>query len=372
MPVIVSSEEHQRGLIETFNRDKQPLEKIPLVQRNLNSGWPLLQVAIYSHVFDTESSFEQYEPALGGGKCCAINIGTFHLACLLTKIPGTMQIKIDSRTRKRADKIQAGEREAEQLRLENVRDFLKGYSIRHLATGITLASHQNGYGYLIAAEIPVGNANLLESALYHVFNFAVPYGDILEHAGYNSNQSYTQGQIQKALDPDVATFSNGQIFVDFGDFIVKNVQDKEILSYFRNIFKVTEFNACMLGLKPEITRLRDCIHKIQESSVPPNKAYLASELDCQLNTFLCSWVDKPYLFSSKYLGFKETFQSTLFNNNKLFTGHVASRVLLLNIQNALAEMDTLFNIEKVRFFSQPSPPQQQKCPTEPHRPRGAL
>ena len=48
MPINVISEEAQSNLLESYNAGKEKSEIIPLVQRNANTGWPLLQVSLFS------------------------------------------------------------------------------------------------------------------------------------------------------------------------------------------------------------------------------------------------------------------------------------------------------------------------------------
>ena len=62
MPVILFSEEEQVELLEKYNRDKKKHEVIPLMPRNLNTGWPLIQASLFS--VDPDDS-EQYIPILG-------------------------------------------------------------------------------------------------------------------------------------------------------------------------------------------------------------------------------------------------------------------------------------------------------------------
>lgn len=89
MPVNFLSESSQERVLNEANESKKRYEKIPLVPRNANSGWPLLQVSLFSP--NSENS-NQYEHALGGGKCHYFHIGAFNIACLLAKLPGKMNI----------------------------------------------------------------------------------------------------------------------------------------------------------------------------------------------------------------------------------------------------------------------------------------
>ena len=67
MKIIDFEEEKQIEALKTFNPNPKSPDVIPLVRRNLNTGWPLLQVSLYSPVGNDTSTTVLYEPALGGG-----------------------------------------------------------------------------------------------------------------------------------------------------------------------------------------------------------------------------------------------------------------------------------------------------------------
>ena len=363
MAIIVVPEEGQVELISRFNINHK---YIPIVKRNQLSGWPLLQVSLYTQVEDTDGGVELYEPALGGGKCHSINIGAFNLACLLTSVPGPMCIELFGSRHKKIEKVR------EQVRMEFVGAFLHGYSITHLGVGVAISSKSNSYGYDVGVKAAEGNSDLLAGALSRVFSFAVKNESVVDLAMWNSPR-YVSREIEESLDNDVAIFSNGQIFVDLGLFLVNSVKDKDLIQYFRDIFKVDQLQLCMLGLKVEVQNLRHSIDKMDVfgkkisascSTGGQMAIALAAELHHQLNSFL-SDSSGGGLDEGSFRLFMPEFEALLHSKDQLYTAYFASyKVVLANIQIALTEYSNSFERRNLRlpqatsrpggqFFSKP-------------------
>lgn len=229
MPIHSFSEEEQDPILSRHNETRTEHNKIPQLLRNYKSGWPLLQVSLFS-LNDTLDPIK-YEHVLGGGICHFFYIGAFNFASLLTKIPGSMDIITPYPiTPKR-----------EQVKADNVLLFLKAFSIHHKKLGIKITSTSGGYGKNLAISLPEGNADKLRDALADSFSFALKERTSIKAIGGWNDSGYTQKQIEEAINTDVAVFINGQIFIDLGMFLKKAVKDKEVSALFKVLFKVDAF-----------------------------------------------------------------------------------------------------------------------------------
>ncbi|PWY55172.1 hypothetical protein DGG96_13405 [Legionella qingyii] len=229
MPIHFFSEEEQAPILHHYNETQTKKNKIPHLLRNYNSGWPLLQVSLFS-LNDTVDPIK-YEHVLGGGTCHFFYIGAFNFASLLTKIPGNMEIIIPHPIPP----------QREQIKADNVLLFLKAFSIHHKKLGIKIISTSGGYGKNLTIELPVGNAEQLRNALSASFSFALKEHASIKAIGLWEDSDYTQKQIEDAINPEVAVFINGQIFIDLGMLLKQTVKDKEINLLFKYLFKVNAF-----------------------------------------------------------------------------------------------------------------------------------
>jgi hypothetical protein len=236
MPVTYLSEEDQVASLKIYNRDKKIHGIIPLIQRNPKTGWPLLQVSLFSpSINDTE----RYEHVLGGGNCHYFYIGPFNFACALAKVPGKMEIS--------GNHGQAISRE--QLNAGNVGLFLHEFRIKHQLTRTTIASSTGAYGKTLNVECPLGNSSRLQSALqdnaFFFFAFKRDFfktgGPISDIGGWVDVPGYTESDIRERVNDEVAVFAGGQLFVDLGAFLERKVKDEEITEFFKHVFKVDEF-----------------------------------------------------------------------------------------------------------------------------------
>ena len=235
MPVRFIEEEKQAEQISSYNEGKPGYQKIPLVARNLNSGWPLLQVSLLTAV--AASSETKYEPVLGGGKCHYFNTVQFMLASLIAKVPGKVVMTASGMYTAAApvsrDKINAN----------NIELFLSEFNFSH-ACGISLSSEHGAYGVKSKACLN-GSEN---SELLHIINdanyFAFMSGKrpIADFGTYGTDGAkYTTDEINDVLNHDVAIFKDGQIFVDLGRLLDNEKNGEELKDFFNNLFKVDEF-----------------------------------------------------------------------------------------------------------------------------------
>lgn len=230
MPIDSFSEEEQTPLLKIYNETQTEKNKIPGLLRNYHSGWPLLQVSLLSITKDTTDPIN-YIPVLGGGNCHFFYIGAFNFASLLTKIPGRMEISIPFPPNPKREFVKA----------DNIHSFLRSYSIYHKKWGIKISSNSGFYGKNLNVVLPEGNANQFRDALTHSFSFALKKGASLKAIDGWTDSEYTQKEIEEAINPGVAVFHNGQIFIDLGMLLEQKVKDAEVIALFKNLFKIEPF-----------------------------------------------------------------------------------------------------------------------------------
>jgi hypothetical protein len=266
MPIQPFSEEEQATILNCVNKSVSQHE---LFLRNFNSGWPLLQVSLFSIANDTTDPIK-YEHVLGGGNCHFFHIGAFNFASLLTKIPGNMDIITPYPITPKRELVKA----------DNVLLFLKSFSIHHKKFGIKISSKSNVYGRNLLVELPVDNSAKFRDALADSFSFALKERFSISAIGGINDSEYTQKQIEEAINPEVAVFINGQIFIDLGMLLEQHVKDKEIIELFKHLFKVEAFFELKKSnseFKPNSCKSSQTIQKepvkLLELSVPqPNPA----------------------------------------------------------------------------------------------------
>lgn len=366
MPVMPISEDQQAPLLEDYNRGRRRPEIIPWVQRNATTGWPLLQISLFSISPDDK---DRYEPALGGGKCHSINIGAYNLAVLLSKIPGPIEIGSAGGLRGR------GVIDPRKLRVERIGDFLAGYRFHHRHTGISIVSATQGYGQMVTMTVPEGQSEALQGPINNVFAFAFLKDQPLDQiAGWNTN-SYSIQEIQDALDHEVATLSNGQIFIDLGMFLEQAVNDPEITSYFRDIFKVDAFSQLFTLAKPlqaasamasqalfepiekALKKMETYADTLSRSS--PEQEALLRTLYAELHHKVTAFFDTGsvrHLTSGAYQQFVKDFEASLHGMDEILQGKPSYLVVIKNISIALTEAGKLFDkggliSQRTGFFS---------------------
>lgn len=261
MSITVFFEEEQNSYLNEYNKDKKRFERIPLITRNYETGWPLLQVSLFT---PTVSEIPMYEHALGGGKCHYFYIGAFNFACLLAKIPGKMEI-LGSYGHKA---------EPEHLKVDNVGMFLDGFVFHHKAIGIKISSESGAYGKTLTVECPEGDSSKLREALDDSFSFALKKGAQMSAVGgWRDSPALSASAIKDSLDDDVAVFSNGQIFVDLGQLIDRVVKDPEIKEYLATVFRVNEF----LDLKNKNSEFKPSAPLVERDVTVPENIQKESE-----------------------------------------------------------------------------------------------
>jgi hypothetical protein len=257
MPVLPISEDTQKKAIEHYNSDKtKTFEKMPLVQRNIHTGWPLLQVSLLSAKQDKDDLTIKYEHVLGGGKCHFFHIGAFNFAYLLTKIPGPMDITANYG--KNVDR--------NLVKADNVEMFLNEFNVHHKRLNINISSKSGAYGKVLEVKIPVGDSSQFRKALDSPLDFALkPRAGIIAIGQWEDAPSLSSTQIRSKIKDEVATFSNGQIFIDLGALLMDHVKDEEITDFFKALFKVDEF----LQLQASSPDLQLSIQKTQQQDSSP-------------------------------------------------------------------------------------------------------
>jgi hypothetical protein len=240
-PVTFCSEEAQATRIETYNQGKSREDRIPLVPRNLKTGWPLLQVSLFT---PTLSDTQKYERAIGGGTCHSFYIVAFNFACLLARLPGIVTVKGNSDTIMDPKKLKGG----------NAGLFLDGYYVQFKHLGITINSEKGPYGKLleIKTQSPQSGEALTKALGDELFGFK-PQKAIYATADWHDTPPLSESDINNRLDLEVAVFANGQIFVDLGMFLDKCVKNDEIKELLETIFKVKEFQTLQMESAAEYT-----------------------------------------------------------------------------------------------------------------------
>ncbi|WP_115341260.1 hypothetical protein [Legionella parisiensis] len=227
MPIQPFSEEEQAAVL---NCDNKTVSEHNLFLRNYNSGWPLLQVSLFSIINDTADPIK-YEHVLGGGNCHFFHIGAFNFASLLAKISGNMDIVTPYPITPKRELVKA----------DNVLLFLREFSIHHKRLGIKISNKSNAYGRSLLVDLPIENAAKFRDALADSFSFALQKPFSINAIGGMNDSVYTQKQIEEAINHQVAVFINGQIFIDLGMLLEQHVKDKEIVELFKHLFKVDAF-----------------------------------------------------------------------------------------------------------------------------------
>jgi hypothetical protein len=116
----------------------------------------------------------------------------------------------------------------------------------------------------------------LNTALEHPLAFAVkPKAQFRTVGGWHDAPSQTEAEIQAKIKEDVATFSNGQVFIDLGAFLTSQVKDEKVSEYFKKIFRVNEFiqlQAVNPDLQPKVQAIKpqEITPKIVESHATPH------------------------------------------------------------------------------------------------------
>lgn len=211
----------------------QPQNKIPWVQRNIHSGWPLLQVSLFLPI-----GSKKYEPYLGGGKCHFFYPSVLSLAKLIVQIPGKINLE-----NSHGEPLDPG-----FLNDKYIGTILDGFRAEHKKLGIKIHFGHSAYGKTLDITVPVIDLaeyeGSLNQAMADAFHFAKKAGGVLtDFANWNQELQYTEAEIIKELNPNHAIFFEEQVYVDFGDLLKHYVKNEEVIKFFQQLFKVQEFMA---------------------------------------------------------------------------------------------------------------------------------
>lgn len=233
---------------------------IPMMLRNQQTGWPLLQV---SYLIPTAQG--QYEPALGGGKCHFLPVAIFAFAALIANLSGKREIS-SSVWRLNQDDSNLGE-----FNLSHAYLFLSSFHMQHKKLGVSVQMEEVVYGKQAQIDIAAVDDRkqtlCLTERLHHALSNAVSFymrqTAAWDGSGFAADQ-YDEREIWARLNRDYATFYNGQIYVDLGLYLQSSKIDariddseipavsSEIMNFLSSIFKVKEFDNLAMP-EPEYT-----------------------------------------------------------------------------------------------------------------------
>ena len=333
--------------VADYNRDQSMQNVIPLLYRNQDTGWPLLQVSL----FYAKSSGEQetYENVLGGGKCHAINQAMFNFAGILSQIPGKKEILSASGLRHQLKPLAE-----EKFNVYHIEHLLHGFEILFKHLGIKITHKQGSYGTI--DQISFHNdedfsdldVETLNTAIRSSFEYAMReqyHRMVFDFGNYQSFEGYTLEQIENELNKDVAIFMQGQIWIDLGMFLNHFHVSEPMIQYFSDLFKVNQ----ILSLKPQSTpvlefpqELRASIQKLtayaDRLSEEPEKCLvtrkLAEELQHKIDDFYSKWSKKAVTKGDYDLLLKEC-EIILHQNDRLFTGKASYIIMINNVLSAI-------------------------------------
>ncbi|MGE3920642.1 MAG: hypothetical protein AB7F64_06835 [Gammaproteobacteria bacterium] len=238
--LTVFDEVQQEEILRLYNQNHSASEQIPKVIRNYETGWPLLQISLFSPVFENETGHIRYENALGGGKCTYMPIPAYFLAIPVSKIPGELNIQFKS---------VYGTFEVDPKRFAgSISRAINGYTVNHHSANIEIAMMGSGYGKSLTIKIGTNECRdcnpdymrLFDNANFYVRDPSKKfYLKTFDTTGENT--IYSEQEFIRGLDPKKAIFYQGQVFLDLGGFLEDELKIPEILNHFKNLFKVDEF-----------------------------------------------------------------------------------------------------------------------------------
>jgi len=343
--------------VETYNQGKRATEVIPLVLRNKETGWPLLQISLFNPPYTLPNTSEiKYDHVLGGGKCHEINMGMFSLATLLTKIPGKKELST-----KKAYRFDPVAFKEGYFNVDHIGDFLSGYILTHKHIGMTVKHEIGGYGSvdtldvlnhdaLSAEDVDKFNAKMMDC-----LSFASSKGIGLSTTGTWHSSGYTLEQLQQCLNKEVTTFTDGQIMIDFGKFLAHSKLSETAVNYFAEIFKVDQVLELMpkqevtaikrelpQELKGAIDSMFNYADKLQSE---PEKSQatkdLATELQTRINHFFAQGPEVS-LTSGDFDQLLKECETLLHSNDALFVSKPSYKIVLNNIAIAFNQVGDAF------------------------------
>ena len=245
--IVMGGEQH--SLLGELGRDD-----MPLLERNLNTGWPLLPIGIYD--FETSNSVVPAIGGLGGsGACHHMALGVYGFAQIAARLPGKKIVKYSYH-----DTVQTTE--PIDLALTHC---VHGYSLGIKQYAMTVAEQPGGYGKM--SSLTIGGFEAEAAALYKALSrvHRVFMPDVrVEGRGGVREAPVTVEALEAGLR-EGAIFYNAQIWVDFGYFLSRFEISSDLINFFKVLFKPDEF-------------LRDLSPKILEKRC----ANLLSSAECEL------------------------------------------------------------------------------------------
>ena len=251
--ISIISEDEQSHFLDAYNKQKPRVKKIPLMDRNPETGWPLLQVSLFTPT-STDHGTMGYEPVLGGGDCHVFFTAAYALATLLLKTPGKAIITNAS------GKILTPS-DFSIHRGDHLHMLLQGYTFKH-PTGIEIQT-RDGYGatkildILLPREIydetsdktiplPMTLSHQLSDNLSMAFAYILDDTqdtDVEEWGSYHQQSGYSEEQINDAIRKEMAVFdkNKGQIYMDLGCFLTEAKIDPLVIQLFSLLFRVPDY-----------------------------------------------------------------------------------------------------------------------------------
>jgi len=229
MRIKFISERAQKSEFNQAKIERFVSQHIPFVDRNAETGWPLFQVSLFTPLKEDPT---RYRPRLDQRNF--FYIGAFDFARLLTRIPGQLDIKGDFHHFIRKN----------QVHFDHMGLFLEQFDVYHQQLDIRVRNTMGGYGKLLFVNYPQQKSNILALRLGESFNLILKDDAKISCFQSEEDLSYTQEQIEAAIQPSLGIFYQGQIFADLGAFLNECVQDAECTEYFKTVFKVEEFMDC--------------------------------------------------------------------------------------------------------------------------------
>ena len=229
MPVVPTTPEVLKALAN-YNQSQNAANLIPWTLRNLSTGWPLLQVTLYSVQTTTPETL--YEAALGGGDCHFFYMSGLSFANLVAQISGKTALSSP----------RASNLDKSLLQAENVFLFLDGFLFRHEKLSFSMNFSSGTHGKNLTIKLLDYDTDDLQTAIKQAFNFSKKSSSQLKAFDKRYEElQYTERQIQKEINQEVATLINGQVYVDLLSLLSQYVKNTSIIDFFKRVFKVEEF-----------------------------------------------------------------------------------------------------------------------------------
>jgi len=224
--------------------------KIPLVKRNLYTGWPLLQISLYQRSVSTTEEPKYAPYPMGAYQDFRFCVPIFFFAELLAQAEAEENVQIKfGETNQEVMTVDA-------FHLDNLEKLKSGYSVKYTNLNITVADAKDAEISLPLIDSDMSNnfaSFLLALGMGQKLSckgtvFFIKPGKNITLVTEYAEPPFSEQDITDSLIPEFAIFENGQIYIDFGAFLEHEVKSKVgltetgILTFFKKIFQVEEFN----------------------------------------------------------------------------------------------------------------------------------